>query len=124
MATNHFNKLTESQAERLALIIEECAEVQQIACKVLRHGYHSFNPYNNEGPNYTLLEKEVGDLLLVIQMAVDSGDLVMERVDSALKRKAKKIIQYLHHQPVKDKQEDRCLCGGRGCNTCEPQGRG
>ena len=19
---------------------------------------------------------------------------------------------------------DRCLCGGRGCNSCEPQGRG
>lgn len=23
-----------------------------------------------------------------------------------------------------DKESDRCLCGGRGCNSCEPQGRG
>lgn len=23
-----------------------------------------------------------------------------------------------------DRENDRCLCGGRGCNRCEPQGRG
>lgn len=38
------NNLTPAEAECLAILIEECAEVQQIACKILRHGYDSCNP--------------------------------------------------------------------------------
>ena len=37
--SSHFNKLTPAQAERLAILIEECGEVIQAATKILRHGY-------------------------------------------------------------------------------------
>ena len=33
-----FNGLTPAEAERLALLMEECGEVVQIIGKVLRHG--------------------------------------------------------------------------------------
>src|SRR5574343_752810 len=35
--TNHFNRLSEAELERLAILIEECGEVAQAACKVIRH---------------------------------------------------------------------------------------
>ena len=41
--TAHFNGLSESEQERLSILIEECGEVVQAACKILRHGYESFN---------------------------------------------------------------------------------
>jgi len=67
--TNHFNRLTEAEAERLAILIEECGEVTQAACKILRHGYESTNPKAitpiEEDPetNRSALERELGDLL-------------------------------------------------------------
>jgi len=46
----HFNGLSPAEAERLALLAEECGEVVQAVCKVLRHGYESTNPTLCNGP--------------------------------------------------------------------------
>ena len=35
---DHFNNLTPGEAERLAILAEECGEVIQIIGKILRHG--------------------------------------------------------------------------------------
>ena len=43
----HFNKLTPAEAERLAMLAEECGEVVQIVGKILRHGYDSQHPDGN-----------------------------------------------------------------------------
>jgi hypothetical protein len=43
--SQHFNGLTPAEAERLALLAEECGEVIQAIGKVLRHGYESRHPY-------------------------------------------------------------------------------
>ncbi len=41
---DHFNRLTPAEAERLAMLAEEAAEVIQIVGKILRHGYASYHP--------------------------------------------------------------------------------
>lgn len=59
------NVLTSAQEERLYLLIEECAEVQHAATKILRHGMASHNPDAIRAPsNRESLERELGDLLL------------------------------------------------------------
>ena len=59
--TESFNKLTPAEAERLALLSEECAEVIMAIGKILRHGFESRHP--NGGPtNRQTLERECGDL--------------------------------------------------------------
>ncbi len=61
--TNHFNGLTEAKTERLVILIEECAEVQQCACKILRHGYDIRNPKDPGGEtNREALNREMGDM--------------------------------------------------------------
>ena len=120
--------LTPAQVERLALLIEECSEVQYEACKVLRHGYFSKNP-NDEKAEITRdnLIRELGDLTHVIQRLIDAGDLSAAEIDTHAFRKADRIKSWLHHipeNPKKPEEDDKCLCYGRGCNKCEPQGRG
>jgi hypothetical protein len=41
---SNFNQLTNAEQKRLAKLIEECAEVSQIAYKILIRGYNSYNP--------------------------------------------------------------------------------
>ncbi len=89
--------LTPAQRERLAILIEECAEVQQIACKILRHGYNSRNPTVNDSPNNKqLLETEVGDLLFAIEW-LSLKDIDPTKVRYAAIDKKGKIKKYLHH---------------------------
>jgi hypothetical protein len=37
-----------------------------------------------------------------------------------------KVVDHYDHAHIRKSigNEDRCLCNGVGCNTCEPQGRG
>lgn len=61
------NLPTPEQLERLALLVEECAEVQHIAMKIIRHGYGSHNPFDeNKVLNRELLNKKLGDLMFAI----------------------------------------------------------
>ena len=63
-----FNRLRPDEEERLAVLAEECAEVTQCICKVLRHGYASRNPLRPDSPdNREHLQQEAGHLLAAIQ---------------------------------------------------------
>lgn len=99
MTTNHFNQLTEAQAERLTLLAEECAEVVQACCKILRHGYESYNPNEkNSRSNRRHLENELAQVLWAI-MALDHEaeiDYAYILGLSAMVYPEKKA--YLHHQ--------------------------
>jgi len=93
-----FNELKLGEAERLAVLIEECAEVQQIACKVLRHGYLSFNPNDKfRTSNRTLLERELGDLSAAIYLMRRAEDIDRHRVRDADRKKRENVFKYLHH---------------------------
>lgn len=92
----HFNQLTPAEAERLAYLIEEAAEVQQIACKILRHGYASANPdAMSKGCNRTQLFAELRDLSGGIARMVHAGDLPSDPTAGADPNKG---ARYMHHQ--------------------------
>lgn len=94
---NHFNRLSPAQAERLALLAEECGEVIQAVGKILRHGYSSRHP--NGGPdNRATLERELGDVLLVFRLMLRAGDVNKVNVRQYRKAKAASCRPYLHHQ--------------------------
>lgn len=96
----HFNNLKPDELERLAILVEEAAEVQQIAMKIMRHGYESCHP-DNEGERYTNrneLEKEIGHLQNITLMMFEADDIDKETVAYCRNKKKKSIQQYLHHQ--------------------------
>jgi hypothetical protein len=91
--------MTPAQIERLALLIEECAEAQQAACKSLRHGYDSINPLEPMGPdNQSLLEKEIGHVQHAIDRLCEALELDPSNIERARKAKAASIGRWLHHQ--------------------------
>ena len=92
-----FNGLTEAEAERLALLLEELGEAQQAIGKILRHGYENTHP--DGGPtNRETLEREIGDVKAAVNMMIVARDLVMTEIDAAGLRKLSWVRQYLHHQ--------------------------
>lgn len=97
-----FNKLDPSQVERLAILIEECSEVQHIACKILRHGYDSHNP-NDESkiPNKELLEIELGDLTASIGF-LTLDDVCQSSIEQHSDARIQNIGEYMHHNQIVD----------------------
>lgn len=88
----HFNKLTPAEAERLAILVEECGEVIQAAGKILRHGYDS-DGYDNRAN----LEKEIGDIVFITTLMTDRNDISAYRVLAYKHDKEANIHKYLHH---------------------------
>ncbi len=99
MTDTRFNRLTDAQDERLSLLMEECAEVIQIAAKIKRHGYASHNPYDDPDLiNRVLLQDEIGHVLHAIDRMTLAGDVGVRRINAAKVSKADRIARYLHHQ--------------------------
>jgi len=91
------NRLSPAEAERLALLLEECGEVQQVIGKILRHGYDSRHP--DGGPtNRGLLAAEIGDIHCAGTMLIEAGDVSEQAVRDAAAAKRRRIGKYLHHQ--------------------------
>jgi hypothetical protein len=92
-----FNELSPAEAERLALLLEELGEVQQIIGKVLRHGYESRHP--DGGPtNRELLERELGDVQSAVDLMGAADDLSPSAILAARFEKTDRVHRYLHHQ--------------------------
>lgn len=97
--TNHFNNLTEAEQERLSIVIEECGEVVQAACKILRHGYESHNPkVEDSESNREALERELGDLSHAILRMEEAEDISSSHILERREYKGDRIKPYLHHQ--------------------------
>lgn len=93
--------MTPSERERLVLLIEEAAEVQQIACKILRHGYESYHPDDLEKTtNRRLLEDELGHLDFAVQFMTDNEDLDENQLMVSRIKKSETIQKYLHYNQV------------------------
>lgn len=93
------NELTDAQAERLAILLEELGEAQQAIGKILRHGYESFDPTGKDvGDNRFLLTRELGDVLTAIELMVTAKDVSEMAIQSRGIEKRWKIKPYLHHQ--------------------------
>lgn len=103
--SENFNELTPAQTERLALLLEEMGEAQQVIGKILRHGYESTHP--DGGPtNRNLLETEIGHVEHAIFRMHEAEDMDPLAVLDSVADKAKKIGRYLHHQAALDKEGD------------------
>jgi len=88
----HFNKLTPAETERLAYLIEEMAEAQHMACKILRHGYKATDPTSAYPvANRHMLANELCDVLTAINLMVEKNDVVCA-ARAGIKSK------YFHHQ--------------------------
>lgn len=93
--------MTESELERLAILVEEAAEVQQVAMKIIRHGYTSYNPFDEtKTNNRKLLEKELGDLVFALGLLMASGDVSEYEIQEFKWKKKETIGKYLHHNVV------------------------
>lgn len=113
--SEHFNKLTPAEAERLALLLEEMGECQQAIGKILRHGYESKHPNKMDGPtNRESLEREVGDVLHAIWLMM-KRDICEKAIEERRHVKSVTVQLYLHHQspwradheyPLKDQPND------------------
>jgi NTP pyrophosphatase (non-canonical NTP hydrolase) len=90
--------LSKSELERLAILAEECAEVQHMVSKIIRHGYESYNPFDKDKTsNRKLLEKELGDLLYAIELCTTKNDIDYMVVEAHIKNKELSINKYLHY---------------------------
>ncbi len=96
-----YNKLTDAEAERLDILTEEAGEIVQAASKVKRHGYASFNPFQ-EPPetNRQALEREIGDLMGILDVMIADGDLDHMQISDARAKKVTSIRlgRWTHHQ--------------------------
>lgn len=100
-APAHFNELTPAEAERLAMLIEECSEVVHAAAKVLRHGYDSFDPTDeSKGDNRRMLGLELGDLDAIIGLMQTAGDFRAGLISQGARKKLLSLQRYAHHQPA------------------------
>lgn len=93
---NHFNQLTPAEAERLAMLAEECSELIQVVGKILRHGYDNYHPVNPRVTNRELLIKELRDVNAVLH-AMAKSELQGYSVQDVLGIWERKL-QYTHHQ--------------------------
>ena len=92
----HFNQLTPAEAERLAYLIEELAEAQQAACKILRHGYNSYHPDRPQAAgNRHDLNRELTDVVGAMIRMIDARDILPSILLDPPRNKGSR---YMHHQ--------------------------
>jgi len=93
-----FSNLKSDTEERLAILLEEMGEAQQIIGKILRHGLRSSHPHFGDVPNIELLEKELGHVLAVIDLMVRGGELRGAELKRHADEKIVKLREWTHHQ--------------------------
>lgn len=82
------------EREVITILIEECAEVQQRATKLLRFGRDEIQP-GQPLTNAERLSKELGDLLTMIGMAEDLGLVSGKIMEERKGRKREKLAKYM-----------------------------
>jgi NTP pyrophosphatase (non-canonical NTP hydrolase) len=84
--------LNSNTKETLLILQEECAEVTQAVSKVFRFGFDSVWPENDFGPNNKQrLEEEIGDLLAMVDILVETSVLSDANVNLARRKKKDKL---------------------------------
>lgn len=91
---------TAHEAELLALIVEECAEVQQRATKMLRFGVAEIQP-GQQLTNAARLSQELGDLMAVLNLAERAGFVNGEAIAAAEKAKCPKLRRFMQTTPTR-----------------------
>lgn len=85
---------TPHEREILTILIEECAEVQQRATKVLRFGRDEVQP-GHEKSNSRRLAEEIGDMEVMVDMATKVGLISADDIENRKDRKREKLAKYM-----------------------------
>ena len=86
------NKPTEKETEFLGLLQEEGAEVIQISSKINRFGWESFHPEDeNKITNRIHLEREIGDMLAIVEILTSRGIISKSNIDENVIIKLKRL---------------------------------
>lgn len=86
--------ISEEERKRFVVLSEECAEIIQIASKIQRFGFESSHPNDPEITNRMLLEREISDLLAVIELLTVNKNIDSERVQNGIQPKIDKLKRY------------------------------
>lgn len=90
-----------AELERLAILAEECGEVIQIIGKIIRHGYESYNPFDeNKTLNRRLLERELSDIELIRKLMIEKGDIDEKMLAKFENKKRKYKNKYLRYNKM------------------------
>jgi hypothetical protein len=80
--------------DMLIQLCEEAGEVTQAACKWQRFGPDSVHPRDEQQiPNKTLLAREIGNLLAIVQLLNDEG-VDEHEVNFGIQEKMRKLKKY------------------------------
>ena len=95
------NGLDMAQAERIAYLMEECAEVIHACSKILRHGFDSTDPTSELPPgerptNRIMLEAELSDVIGAMFLLEKNSDISSTAVYEKFSKRPPS--RYLHHQ--------------------------
>ena len=94
------------QQECLTVLMEECGEVIQEICKILRFGLEEYSHHDVTKTHLECLQQELGDLLAMIQMLRDSElGLTDEGLKAAYNAKLVKVKQWMKHKKPPTKKE-------------------
>lgn len=93
-----FKLPSEYERELLTILIEECAEVQQCATKMLRFGQDDGYP-GQTLTNLQHLSRETGELRHMLQLLHDANLIDMQAVADGMRLKREKLKKYMQVQP-------------------------
>lgn len=80
--------------ELLVILQEECAEVSQVASKAIRFGMDS--TYQDKS-NRARLETEIGDLMAMIKLLTEEGNLNPDNIIAAADAKLVKVEKFMRN---------------------------
>lgn len=90
---------TEYERELLHVLIEECAEVQQRATKMLRFGVQEIQP-GQPLTNRARLSIECGDLTVIGDMCLEAGLIDASVAQDHIPAKRIKLQKFLQSEPT------------------------
>ena len=97
MSNHPFNQLSDAEAERLAILAEECAEVIQAVGKIKRYGYQNWWPKDTGFTNRQRLEYELGHVDAAVSRLVYAAQISRDEIDRHRSAKLESIKPFLHH---------------------------
>ena len=89
--------MTPAEHERLALLLEEMGEAQQVVGKILRHGWGPHTFLGIAYDNRLDLEKELGDVWAAMIRLTAAGDIRFESIEARADKKTNDNT-YMRHQ--------------------------
>ena len=90
---------TPRQREVITIMIEECAEVQQRATKLLRFGPEEVQPGQLLN-NAFRLGLEIGDLMEMIDLAINAGLVLPKAIETGRKNKRCQLTRFMQTDQV------------------------